>query len=563
MTAVVTPELAATLRAQHMEKLGMYKAFLDDPSKPFFDVVVVTSADADQTATFEANIEHLQTVKRIPGKGQTDYMVVPDPPGRKVGCGGSTLYVIRDLQARYGEEYKTKRVLLIHAGGYSKRLPNHSHCGKIFSLLPASAPGSAQAALTMLELKLATFAHIPEQMPAGRGGVFVTCSDDIVFYDHKLCDFSKPGFIALGHPGSTSIGKDHGVFVLEDNKSGAAGLQPCKKFIHKYSIPQQIAEGAVVGKTAAGEDEVLTDSSYFFSQEVTEKLLEMFVTTLSGEVKAEVDAYGDFMQGIGSGATDEWMSDFGNTAKKDDAEEVANILALRKAFSEALKGMPLWCLALPGSRFYHVGTIKEALHHFAQDAGFLTCLGSLKSMDEAPAAVCKIETLVAADADVSGPSVIEFSRVPASAKVGSGCIVSGVELPEGAVVPANTFLQTLPIDTSKLGMEGACGYVTHVLSTQDDIKKQKEDVTLFGKSVSQHLKNKGSIWTSKMYPVRPTAAESLQCAFEIQAGLESGKAPAFWDGSERLVSLAECVMAKNLKVQAEQRKVILDELASA
>eukprot|EP00755_Sulcionema_specki_P008329 Sspe_Gene.5876::Locus_1962_Transcript_1_1_Confidence_1.000_Length_2771::g.5876::m.5876/K00976/FPGT; fucose-1-phosphate guanylyltransferase len=218
MTAALTPEMARQLRRLHQEKMKIFHDVLADPSKVFFDVVIITSADAEQTETYESNIEYLLSAKRIPS--QTKYIVYPDPPGRKVGCGGATFYVLDALLKKYGytpDQLESLKVLLIHAGGYSKRLPNHSHCGKIFSLLPVPSPACPHSAMNMLELKLGTFAHVAQQIPEGQGGYFVTCSDDLIFYDHAHCDFSKRGFTAFGHPSPVTVGKDHGVFILKES----------------------------------------------------------------------------------------------------------------------------------------------------------------------------------------------------------------------------------------------------------------------------------------------------------------------------------------------------------
>lgn len=79
------------------------------------------------------------------------YHVLADPPGAKIGCGGSTLVVLSILEDIYSNKLDeciyllslllayfviVDRVLLIHAGGYSKRLPNHSTGGKIFCPVP-------------------------------------------------------------------------------------------------------------------------------------------------------------------------------------------------------------------------------------------------------------------------------------------------------------------------------------------------------------------------------------------------------------------------------------------
>eukprot|EP00662_Eupelagonemidae_sp_cell21_P031067 gene31067-36802_t len=294
MTAVVSTEEAAVLRRQHeaglwmgaprqapgtateamlrlirtpcKEKLALYDRLLKGESIPFFDARrgFWLFPPPNRPVAAPSNVKWLQTralvaemldAGRLPKQPQ--YIVVPDPPGRR-------------LEKRFPGKLRTLRVLLIHAGGYSKRLPNHSHCGKIFSLLPVPAPADPRAAMTMLEpalgkrvrvaqrwleLKLATFSHVAAQLPTDGGGVLTTCSDDLIFYDHSVCDFTKPGFTAFGHPSPVTIGKDHGVFVLSE-ASQKAGSQVCRKFLHKPPIELQRSEGAVVGKTGDGADEV-------------------------------------------------------------------------------------------------------------------------------------------------------------------------------------------------------------------------------------------------------------------------------------------------------------------
>ena len=547
MTAKVTAELAAILRDTFREKVSYFREVLSDDSKPFFDVVVITSADEEQTKTYETNIANMLADGRIPK--QTSYIVFPDPPGRRVGCGGATLYVLAELEKRFGKSFDRKSVLLIHAGGYSKRLPNHSHCGKVFSMLPIPAVGESKSAMTMLELKLATFSHVQSQIPSGKGGIFVTCSDDIIFYDSSTCDFSQEGFTALGHPSPVTIGKDHGVFVLDSedvNKSGA-GISKCKKFIHKYPIEKQKSEGAVIGKDLDGEDEVFTDSCYFFSSSVSVALLELF-RTLGNKIEAEVDAYGDFMQCLGPLRSTDFFENFGNTAKQDDDEECRAILNVRRSLYKTLEKFDLHCLRLPGSRFYHVGTMREALYHFCVDEGLLTALDSKLPEN----GVCVIESVVASTS-LEGPTIIEFSRIPKCVTVGPRSIISGVAVPEGTgKLPDGIFLQTLPIRQS----DGELTFVTHILPTDADLKKSYSKIPLFGFETDQS----GSLWSTPLFPTCSTAAESLSSALEIYKSLSSGTTPSVWSSKETLTSLADAVMRKALDVQKEMRKKLLADL---
>ena len=51
-----------------------------------------------------------------------------------LGNGGSTLVVLKALYDRYGDEFANKKTLVIHAGGYSQRLPSASVMGKVCAL---------------------------------------------------------------------------------------------------------------------------------------------------------------------------------------------------------------------------------------------------------------------------------------------------------------------------------------------------------------------------------------------------------------------------------------------
>lgn len=69
------------------------------------------------------------------------------------------------------------KVLLLHAGGYSQRLPHVSVIGKIFMALPFGNP-----MYQMLEMLLIMYIDFPAKM---NPGVFVTASDIIFLFDTK------------------------------------------------------------------------------------------------------------------------------------------------------------------------------------------------------------------------------------------------------------------------------------------------------------------------------------------------------------------------------------------
>lgn len=71
--------------------------------------------------------------------------------GKRVGSGGATFNVMAWLAGQEGGSskkiFKNKRILVIHSGGDSKRIPQYSVCGKLFSPVPRELPNGSPSTL--------------------------------------------------------------------------------------------------------------------------------------------------------------------------------------------------------------------------------------------------------------------------------------------------------------------------------------------------------------------------------------------------------------------------------
>ena len=78
--------------------LNLYESLLGLPredfpdSTLFWDVIVLSTADEHQKHAFEAQIEVKRRRGEIP---LVDVQIIADPPGPKIGNGGSTLCVLK------------------------------------------------------------------------------------------------------------------------------------------------------------------------------------------------------------------------------------------------------------------------------------------------------------------------------------------------------------------------------------------------------------------------------------------------------------------------------------
>ncbi|XP_077984861.1 fucose-1-phosphate guanylyltransferase-like [Glandiceps talaboti] len=521
---------------------------------PFWDLVVISAADEDQANAFKLQIYDKLSKRQLPD-GIT-YHVFADPQGYKIGNGGSTLAALAELEKLHKEALVNYKVLLIHAGGFSQRLPNATVLGKIFTALPIGDP-----IYQMLDLKLAMYIDLPSRM---NPGVFVTCADDIELYDIRGDElewsFQQTGFTALAHPSPIEIGTGHGVFVLEEGGDGPhsvkACMSQCSKFLHKPSIERMRHSEAVIGDHGDNDKEMVYTDSAFYMDAGTAKKLATFYHQVQ-PIQCEVDAYGDFLQALGSNACIDYTNNISNVVDNTDT-----LIHTRKKIFQLLQGTPLHVLIMRQSRFYHLGTMREYIYHFccdpvfAEELGithnaFSVCTGKKSSNDEPTAKVarlshgskaCILHSVVRSCFDDVQPSVVEYCNFSSQARVniGSNSIVSmcSVSGKKTVTIPDNTFLHTICVHTDKDPK-----YVTIVLSIHDNLKQKVcddkiGDLLFLGKPLSQLFpdfstsqakclfpenRKEFNIWEARLFLVCDTMDAALMAALHLVDLVKQGK----------------------------------------
>ena len=157
-----------------------------------WDYLILTASNEAQAAAYRGQLEIRADLGLLAGARHT--LVVADPGGRRVGSGGSTLACLLEVLSREAdgnsdvsaapqswlETLQRLRILIIHAGGASRRLPAYGPCGKIFVPLP----GASDSALgtTLFDRQLPTYLALP---PGGRGNgqIVITAGDVLLRFD--------------------------------------------------------------------------------------------------------------------------------------------------------------------------------------------------------------------------------------------------------------------------------------------------------------------------------------------------------------------------------------------
>jgi fucokinase len=390
-----------------------------------WDYLIVTAANAPQAAAYRSQIQ----LRREAGElaQVRDVLVVPDQDGRRVGSGGSTLQCLTEVLRHESKPdsgganlhsaeavLRRLRILIVHAGGDSRRLPAYSPCGKIFIPLP----GDSHSALgsTLFDRLVAAFLALPTG-PPGAGQVVITSGDALIRFDPATVRFQAPGITAIGAPASPAEAARHGVFC--PNSDGSVRL-----YLQKPDVRAQREAGAIGldGRT------VLDAGVMSFDGNAAARLLRAFRTPAAREAVLShgIDLYREVCCALG---TQSALAHYMATARSSGSKLDEGLLA--SLFSE-LHPIPLSLQALDGCCFLHFGStsqlISSGLELVAQDLG-------------APPAT----TILAIDSDIqtSGgidgqESWVEGCRLQAPLHLQRRNVVVGVdvldplELPEGA-----------------------------------------------------------------------------------------------------------------------------------
>src|ERR1019366_8524704 len=215
----------------------------------WWTAVLITAGSQRQAEKYEWELRRRVAAGRIPDG--VLYMVVPDVADKRIGSGGATLNAIRRLIAGVllqgdganaaidlRDWWSQQRVLLIHSGGDSRRLPQYSVSGKLFSAVPVMTPWGE--ASTVFDEVLALSSDWAERIPSG---LVVGSGDVILTFDAQAVNCERPGFsgVAILQPAET--GARHGVYVIDrgdwsrcrttSRKTGHRGDHRLRRGVHR------------------------------------------------------------------------------------------------------------------------------------------------------------------------------------------------------------------------------------------------------------------------------------------------------------------------------------------
>lgn len=495
------------LQQSYRDCTKQYEEILHNPNLPLWDYVVLTASNEAQAQAYRAQISYRLKHQMLPEK--THYAVLPDPDGKRVGSGGATLNVLRYIRehaagkqspaavlhsavqgdgaaesrqlasAQPGEAachaFDGKRILVIHSGGDSKRVPQYSACGKLFSPVPRILPNGRRS--TLFDEFMIAMCGVAARMNAG----MLVCSGDVLLLFNPLqIDFYGKGAAALSIKEPAEIGKNHGVY-RRDREGNVGG------FLHKKTVEQLHEMGAM---DEHGHVDIDT-GAVMMSVDLLNSLYSLIDTeekfAACVNEQARLSFYADFLYPLASDSTLEQYYQ-----ETPEGEFTPELRACREKIWAALHPYQMKLIRMSPAAFIHFGTTRELLHLMTEGMEQFTHLGwqariNTNSQEKSYGAG---NSYISLRADVGAGSYIEDSYLHHGTVVGERCVISGVTL-DGQSVPADTVLHGLKLQDGR--------FVVRMYGVCDNPK----EAALFGKKIGEPL------WTAAVYPIRNTIQEAV------------------------------------------------------
>ncbi len=463
----------AALRVAEQANQSAYLAALRGQSREgAWDYLILTAANQPQASGYQAELD---ARARVIGSGgaffpaRQRHLVVPDPPGRRAGSGGATFGAIRSLVRQFdlsSDALSRARVLLIHSGGASQRLPMYSPVGKLFAPLAMQRPDSQVS--TLFDHLYITLAGLAPRLGPG---LLIVSGDVLMIFDHRRISAPKHRVTALSMPVDPELGTAHGVFVAAPDGRITRSLQ-------KVSVDAMKQANAI---DTAGR--VLLDTGLlFFDPNATQSL-----ATLAGvappEGKSKRTARAAHHKGLDEKTeTSIDLYDELCAALSPDTDRRAFLRSghpvVRRTLLKELNSLTFGLQILDGE-FLHLGTTRQF-----RDA--------MTGIDRSPAAVALFHRDIHAHIEwnradnariyasslaqrdsavgqVGEHALIEHSLLTRGCSIGRRAVVSQVTSDESFALPDDTVLFQVPIRSSGHANSTETTVSVHC-GTSDDFK---------------------------------------------------------------------------------------------
>ena len=457
---------------------------------PRWDYVILTASNEQQAEGFRKQIEERKSF--LPK--HTKFVAIPDRDGLRVGSGGATLEVLKYLRSKE-ESFEKLRVLVIHSGGDSKRVPQYSALGKLFSPVPHKLPNGRNS--TLFDEFMICMSSVPSRI---REGMVLLSGDVLLLFNPLQIDYNNVGAAAISFKEHVETGKNHGVYLNGENGNVKCCLQ-------KKSVEVLRSVGAVNDSNCVDID----TGALIFSTEMMESLYSLIAAPEDYDrhvnAKTRLSLYADFLYPL---AEDSTLEDF--YKEKPEGEFCPELTAARERVWKVLRPYRMKLLRLAPAKFIHFGTTREILGLMNggvdeyKDLGWSRIVGSSIKGDTAG-----YNSVLSSRSTIGEGCYLEVSYVHRNSKIGDHCVLSYIEVSDREI-PDNVVLHGLK------QRDGS--FVVRIFGIGDNPKENK----LFGKDLDELEQKLGvrlwensahSLWEANLYAEADNIQDGVDAALNL------------------------------------------------
>lgn len=457
---------------------------------PRWDYVILTSSNEQQAEGFRKQIEERKSF--LPK--HTKFVAIPDRDGKRVGSGGATLEVLKYLRSQE-ESFEKLRVLVIHSGGDSKRVPQYSALGKLFSPVPHKLPNGRNS--TLFDEFMICMSSVPSRI---REGMVLLSGDVLLLFNPLQIDYNNVGAAAISFKEHVETGKNHGVYLNGENGNVKCCLQ-------KKSVEVLRSVGAVNDSNCVDID----TGALIFSTEMMESLYSLIAAPEDYDrhvnARTRLSLYADFLYPL---AEDSTLEDF--YKEKPEGEFCPELTAARERVWNVLRPYRMKLLRLAPAKFIHFGTTREILGLMNggvdeyKDLGWSRIVGSSIKGDTAG-----YNSVLSSRSTIGEGCYLEVSYVHRNSKIGDHCVLSYIEVSDREI-PDNVVLHGLK------QRDGS--FVVRIFGIGDNPKENK----LFGKDLGELEQKLGvrlwensahSLWEANLYAEADNIQDGVDAALNL------------------------------------------------
>jgi len=408
-----------------------------------WDYLILTASNDLQAQAYEGQLALRRKLGLLQGVRQA--IVLPDPGGRRVGSGGSTLFCLAEVLSRelagsrgaadepqvWRDVLAGLRVLIMHAGGDSKRLPAYSPCGKVFVPMPGESDSCLSP--TLFDRQLPVYLALPAPQ-SDTGQIVITAGDVLLRFDSKQVRSAEAGVTGLACYADPEAASRHGVYCR-----GQADT--VRLFLQKPTPTEQASYRAVDPHGRA----LLDIGVMGFTAEVAVTLLQGFGLRRGADGRFSIA--GDLAEAIPRGCLDFYQEIC--CAMGSDVTLAGYLEGLRRNKSrwdeslagrlfEMLRRTPFHVRVLPECEFLHFGTSLQLI-----DSGHYVLQQENRS--PSPNAVLTINTEVYGDGQIAGSKAwVEGCRVHSSLELAGENLIVGVDVGQPLSLPGGACVDVVP-----------------------------------------------------------------------------------------------------------------------